>query len=426
MEHQEDDSKLSIMTKDDIVAGDSSTTDARPFSRQQYKLTVEYNGYRFNGFQKQASQAKSTSNNKQPPKRPHWDVATGLMKRVPTTIQECLQHALVKYIEYQVRQSRNAPETTTTLPVPSDDDDHSEGPPNQATKKRRVDKNNDKESFTYSLTELDFQFAGRTDKGVHALGQVVTCHFPILRPPLGWSHPEMLQGINSRLPQDISVARLEGPLSPHLNPRQEVVQKQYSYTIRYRRSRPGSDQTGGGVHTLRRALLDSPCLWIVPWPLNDQNIHKLCQALSGTHDYTRFTHKLARDLYPDHVLTVQLSFHIQQEDSDEAVTAQFMAQSKGFRRAMVRNLVGFCVQSMRVAATVATAGKDSTKNPVPISDASSDTVASTALWDHNVAPHLDRIEAAPASGLCLDWIAYSQDEFMEYQKTNGVSTGERR
>jgi tRNA pseudouridine(38-40) synthase len=253
-----------------------------------YKLIVSYNGFRFNGFQRQhqSSSASSSSSGaaaeQQPqqksgtisshtngveflharaavPKRPHYESKTGRPKGVPLTVQECLEQVLLDYIGQQ---------TTTTR---------------------------------WSLLDLQLRFAGRTDKGVHAMGQVITVHFPeVIVPSSGnvvtkktkttssssssaaaaaaalrtcdiapW---EIQKAINSRLPVDISVEHVEclGRISsyddpPLFDPRRDATSKQYSYTLKYLRKhdrQPEQEKLllGGGIHIFRNAL-DPPCIW---------------------------------------------------------------------------------------------------------------------------------------------------------------------
>ena len=435
----------------------------------QFKFTVAYNGYRFNGFQKQPSQQHSQSCGsalRPPPKRPHWESGgTGRTKRVPNTIQDCLEQAILQYIQH-------------TLESKEEEGEGGKGK-NKKTRKSDPCSNPISPPPSFSLDDLMFAFAGRTDKGVHALGQVVTCRIPLKvltstattttkttttttrrqDPLVSSCLQDLMQGINSRLPVDISLSHIEGPLlaTPPLDPRHDAIGKQYSYTLKYHRARPTSNDSGsdrgGGVHTMRNALLDSPCLWLVPWPLCDDIFPTLCQALSGTHDYTLFAHKEARDMYQHHILTVELQFQVIEsshstntgtrrngvgdEGFGEVVTAKFWARSKGFRRTMVRNLVGFCVrmatrkdwteqttaaggatpqmsrstrQTTSTAATMTTTATLVGPEPLVaeesvLSNTSNNDEDDTA-WKQQVVPYQHLIEAAPASGLCLDYVEY--------------------
>lgn len=312
------------------------------------KLKIAYDGSRFNGFQRQMT---NLSMIERPPKRPHWDT-NGTKKNVSFTIQECIEDAVVSYSNHVT------PDEPTTV------------------------------------NDIKLKFAGRTDKGVHARGQVVTVCLPQLMEGLD----EIKRGINSRLPMDISVDQLEN-LGEHetLDPRRDVKMKTYSYTVKYRRKVMVEDANGNdtlapvcqlGVYSFRHAL-DPPCLWLCPWALDDSLLHGLCEQLQGEHNYRAFVHKQNRD-DQSQIMTIQrMSVTVENVTNDEiapVVVARFELQAKGFRRTMVRNLVGYCVDVCRGLDTVVELDWETIWS-------GSDTVA-------------DRINAAPASGLCLESVLY--------------------
>jgi tRNA pseudouridine38-40 synthase len=137
--------------------------------------------------------------------------------------------------------------------------------------------------------------AGRTDKGVHARGQVIVVDLKVQE--RDW---EVVKALNSRLPLDISVRSVE-PCSSTLEPRLACTKKEYTYTIRYRRldvdllgdTLPICSSHGRPTASIRTAH-DPPCLWICPWALDDGFIPSLCETLAGNHDYSAFIHKSDR------------------------------------------------------------------------------------------------------------------------------------
>ena len=144
-----------------------------PPTMSLFKLIVAYDGTRFNGFQRQITNQDMDGRRQKkvyerPPKRPHFESSTGKRKRVAVTVQDCLEDAILSYCSQTVYSST---ETTTVVTTES----------------------------------LCLKFAGRTDKGVHARGQVVAIHLPLAVIDL----QEMKKGINSRLPVDISVEYVE-------------------------------------------------------------------------------------------------------------------------------------------------------------------------------------------------------------------------
>jgi tRNA pseudouridine38-40 synthase len=315
-----------------------------------YKLTVAYDGTRFNGFQRQHSVTSSSESPQtaRPSKRPHWDSVTGQRQQCGTlTIQECLEHAIVHW------------DTASTV------------------------------------ESLCMRFAGRTDKGVHAKGQVVVIWMETVIPEE--TLYEMRKALNSRLPVDISIERVDR-VPDDFCPRKDVVQKRYSYHIKFRRlvkDKKGHvlDVCHAGPQTIRSAS-DPPNLWVCPWALDDSKLRELCDRLEGTHDFRAFVHKDERDKR-DHTMTIRMEYEtIQEIDEPElapVITVRFVLESKGFRRAMIRNLVGFCVDVCRGADH--TAGIDWKK-----------------FWNEG-EEIAKKVHSAPASGLSLDSVEYVEPHF---------------
>jgi tRNA U38,U39,U40 pseudouridine synthase TruA len=111
--------------------------------------------------------------------------------------------------------------------------------------------------------------------------------------------------------------------------------------------------------------------------------------------------------------------------SVHVVTARLIFRAKGFRRAMVRNLVGFCVDRCRGAPAFTALSSSSSSSSLgaavtTTNDAVTTTPppATTCLWNDNQLWTFDNndkttieqvasmIHAAPASGLCLDHVLY--------------------
>lgn len=310
-----------------------------------YKLTVEYDGSRFLGFQRQKSNAASRSaaaNVKQPRPAKHrrFEESTGKVKPTSYSIQECLEISLLGW------------------------------------------------TGSHSVEELRLKGAGRTDKGVHARGQVVAIQVPRLLE--GKEEWELCRTTNSRLPDDIAVLAFELCDKDDFCPRQDAKLKQYSYTLRYRREVLDTDGnvlslSNGGIHTLRSAH-DSSCLWICPWALDDSLFSKLCEMLRGQHDFSCFVHKEERRKRDNNMDLSKFDMEILNESSEEvpAVTVKFVLEAEGFRRAMVRNLIGFVVDVGRGKLDMNHVG--------------------TVLSGTDKAA--DIVNSAPASGLCLVKVEY--------------------
>jgi tRNA pseudouridine38-40 synthase len=110
---------------------------------------------------------------------------------------------------------------------------------------------------------LSLTVAGRTDRGVHAWGQVASYRHEALDPAL-W---------NVLLPKDVAVLACE-PAPEGFDARRDALSRTYCYRVLNRRSR--SVFMHSSAVLLRRAL--------------DREALALCAAaLLGTHDFTAFT-----------------------------------------------------------------------------------------------------------------------------------------
>jgi tRNA U38,U39,U40 pseudouridine synthase TruA len=72
---------------------------------------------------------------------------------------------------------------------------------------------------------------------------------------------------------------------------------------------------------------------------------ELCRQLAGVHDYSCFVHTDDWRKH-DNVLDVtkfDVEYFNMSKEEGPAVTVKFTLEAKGFRRTMVRNLVGFVV-----------------------------------------------------------------------------------
>jgi len=82
----------------------------------------------------------------------------------------------------------------------------------------------------FNTDKIDLFGAGRTDSGVHALGQVAHLGVETDLPPL-----RVKYGLNDRLPQDISIINAE-QAAPGFHARHDAVARSYIYQISRRRS----------------------------------------------------------------------------------------------------------------------------------------------------------------------------------------------
>jgi len=156
--------------------------------------------------------------------------------------------------------------------------------------------------------EVALSVAGRTDRGVHALGQVVSYEGPL----------PALRSINAVLPDEIAVLAAEDA-PPGFDARHDAKSRSYLYRVLARRA-PSPFERG-------RALW-----W--PYPLDFDALAACAAALPGTHDFTAFT---PAETYHQRFERDVLSASWTREDGD---VLGFRIEADSFMRAMNRVLVG--------------------------------------------------------------------------------------
>lgn len=110
--------------------------------------------------------------------------------------------------------------------------------------------------------------AGRTDAGVHALGQVA--HIDLSR---DWPADTVRNAMNAHLKSETVVVLAAAPVGEDFDARFSARERTYRYRILNRRSPPA---------------LDKGRVWWVPVPLDADAMHAAGQALTGRHDFTTF------------------------------------------------------------------------------------------------------------------------------------------
>ena len=391
-----------------------------------FLLVLEYDGTNYFGFQRQEGTERVDISSGQPPKKqPRQSTNTSVSGRAarragapPITIQDQLETALV-------RLTGN------------------------------------------SLAQLRVRGAGRTDKGVHATGQVVAFDYHNQQQMIedrcacdggGKSDDAMdiatgsgstkkrkkekqrqhqdtslfedasrseelwqiRRAINSRLPKDIAVrsCRLLPPPPPGGRPfeaRHDVQNKRYTYRLRFHRKQSVSvlGEDGllqpqiispicqSGPNTMRRAH-DPSNVRICPWALDVELIEKACNLLQGQHDFSSFVVKADRRSRDNNIDLSRFSIcfkdAVDQDDHDDddgsnatidnaddvPCNATFTLQASGFRRQMVRRLIGYVVDVARGHCKL-----DGVEEILKGSDEAA-----------------QKVNAAPACGLCLSKVEY--------------------
>jgi tRNA pseudouridine38-40 synthase len=186
---------------------------------------------------------------------------------------------------------------------------------------------------------LAVEVAGRTDSGVHALGQVVAFSTERALPLKAY-----WMGLNALLPADIAVVRAEEvPLD--FDPRRWSRGKRYRYRVSNRRSRS----------PLRRHTH-----WELFMPLDVEAMRAGAAHLLGRHDFSAFR---AADCEAAHAVREVRALDVEGAAGDEIV---FTVNGTAFLKHMVRNLVGTLVEvgrGKRAPSWVAEvlAGRDRTR-----------------------------------------------------------------
>lgn len=158
--------------------------------------------------------------------------------------------------------------------------------------------------------------ASRTDRGVHARGQVVD--FFCTHLPKDLSKLEV--SLNQLLPKDIRCLSLSEVTSPDFHPTLSAKSKLYRYHV-----------TASKVQKPQYRYTH----WHVLTPLNISLMREACLALAGTHDFRGFCNR-REDLSENTVRTLY-SVDISAHDDDEII---FNIHGQSFLYKMVRNIVG--------------------------------------------------------------------------------------
>jgi len=173
------------------------------------------------------------------------------------------------------------------------------------------------------LYELDhLAVAGRTDTGVHALGNVLSVEVTGGPPPA-----RAASALNALLPPDVAIVAVEqAPDGFHA--RHDARSRSYRYRIWRRRE--------------RSALEARRSLWH-PRPLDLDALNENAGTLLGRHDFRAFTPTVT-----EHGAFVRTVMAARWIELDESVVA-FEITADAFLRHMVRTLVGTMLERRELA-----------------------------------------------------------------------------
>jgi tRNA pseudouridine38-40 synthase len=200
---------------------------------------------------------------------------------------------------------------------------------------------------------FDTYGAGRTDAGVHALGQVAHLDTSANLPPA-----TLIARVNDALPADINVIAAER-VAPRFHARHSAIARGYLYQI-----------------SRRRTAFDKPYVWWVKDDLNLDAMRDAARALVGFGDFRAFT-----DDDPEEKSTKVLVDDISITEQDSRILIRVVGSHFLWR--MVRRIVGVLVEVGRGGLKPA-------------------DVAALLASDSDLPPKL----TAPASGLFLERVYY--------------------
>ncbi|MDP2847096.1 MAG: tRNA pseudouridine(38-40) synthase TruA [Humidesulfovibrio sp.] len=204
------------------------------------------------------------------------------------------------------------------------------------------------------------QAAGRTDSGVHALGQCA--HFDA---PEHLSHVPWAKALNCLLARDVRVVSAT-VAPPNFHAQFDAQSKIYAYTLWLDRSH---------VNPLRRRFV-----WdVLPPRLNVAAMDEAAGILMGTHDFNSFRN-LGTPLGSRGTVRTLTGIWREPGDGPEMV---WRFQANGFLKQMVRNIMGCLVAVGRGKVTPA------------------DVRCILEGRDRSIAP-----PTAPAMGLCMERVFY--------------------
>ncbi len=162
-------------------------------------------------------------------------------------------------------------------------------------------------------------FAGRTDAGVHATGQVAT-----VAVPTRWTAADLQRALNARLPGDISVVAAM-TVNVRFDPRRCATSRRYEYRI---------------LNAVVRSPLARRTVWYMPHHLNMEAMQRSMAQMVGEHDFAAFAGRV-----DEGSSTVRTMTRADLKRVGSLITLEFEANA--FLPHQVRRMVGALVETGR-------------------------------------------------------------------------------
>jgi tRNA pseudouridine38-40 synthase len=209
--------------------------------------------------------------------------------------------------------------------------------------------------------DVEIQGSGRTDAGVHAVGQVA--HLKLRGQPTRLNAAQILRELNDRLPSSIAVLEVtDAP--PRFHARHDALARAYFYQI-----------------STRKTALSKRYVWWVKETLDVARMQQAAALIPGRHDFVAF--RAADPSKPGESTIVEV--HAAEVGVDDHLIV-FRIEASHFIWKMVRRLTGTLVRIGKGQVTLEEFGTllEGRKNPK----------LDIAAW------------TAPASGLFLEGVRY--------------------
>lgn len=159
--------------------------------------------------------------------------------------------------------------------------------------------------------------AGRTDKGVHGLGQVAHCDMTA-----SWSPFRLSEALNYHL-KPLPIAIVDCAVAPkEFHARFSALERHYLFRILCRRA-PATHQAG--------------LVWQVKHALDVDAMQSAADILLGQHDFTTFRSTICQSLSPIKTLD---RLTVKQVETEAGTEVHFDVRARSFLHNQVRSFVG--------------------------------------------------------------------------------------
>jgi tRNA pseudouridine38-40 synthase len=168
---------------------------------------------------------------------------------------------------------------------------------------------------TIAADTVSVTCAGRTDRGVHARGQVVHFDTSAARPDSAW-----VRGVNALLPDAVAVLWAQ-PVAADFHARYSAISRTYRYVLLNRRVRPALGARHAGWHHA---------------PLDVEAMSAAARHLIGEHDFSAFRAAECQAKSP-----VRTLHSIAIDRRGDRI--DFVLRANAWLQHMVRNIIGALV-----------------------------------------------------------------------------------